>query len=82
MWHLFRGALRARRDFVCPLTDVPSNILRSAPNFVRNTVRLLADTAHQPLGLVPDPLAGYLPRFGRKEKPKQRSDTAANDQPH
>jgi hypothetical protein len=82
MYHLFRGALRSGREFVCPLVDVPRNILGRAPNFIRNTIRLLADTTRQLFSLVPNPPAGSLPRFGRKENTKQSSDPGANDQPH
>jgi len=82
MHHLFRDPLRSHREFACPLADFPRNILCSGPNFIRDTVHLLADTARQPLSLVPNPLAGSLLRFERKETAKQNPDTAAHDHPH
>src|SRR5437588_12968882 len=82
MHHLFRDPLRSHREFACPLADFPRNILCSGPNFIRDTVRLLAETARQPLSLVPNPLAGSLLRFERKETAQQNPDTAAHDHPH
>src|SRR5438270_13978427 len=81
MHHLFRDPLRSHREFACPLADFPRNILCSCPNFIRDTVHLLADTARQPLSLVPNPLARSLLRFDLNDTAKQNPDTPAPDTP-